>query len=694
VTDRRLQPDGAFAEWWRELFSVEGYDLQRVLAYGPGWETFEARVASGGEPVTLKVFTGLAAPDRRTRFLRAAERRASLKHPNLLAVQNFGETAGCAFLALELAACPSLAARLRTQALDPEECVDILFGVADAVEMAAQHGIITRDLAPDTILVHLLRGGLLGDLGIAQEVVGRIVIADDRLAYRSPEELRGEEIDLRASVYSLGAVAITALTRAPPHRNSRLRAGHRFTHGPLGLPKARPFLPREIHAVVTRAMAHAPEDRYANTSEFMRCMAHGLTASGEATRAAPPRRHAALGLGSTPPTLANGRARNVRPSASHRALRLRAFARLRAPVPYVARAGSITRGGRAGGPTLPWLRPRSAYHLSRASAVARGLWEGATTRAWPLVIRASRMTRDTAVSLGVRQWAAVAAALLALIATGAVGWLLAGGGGSVEPEASVAVNKGLRLQLPPGWTRGDRAEAVPAPAGAIVAYPPGDRGSGTIAFATGSSPGEMAERLLARTGSAPARLSVARSGSFGGWRYAPLRFGARAEGTGFVLPTTTGSIVVICYTSNPSGTGRLPFSCRRIAAGASPLSGRLVTVQAASPAGRDLTDSINQLRRRRAAALRRLTQAKRSEFQARVAGDLERAYFAAARAVAALPGERNELGRLTDALRRAGTAYGDLARAAALEDAPGYEAARVGIRAGEQGVRKALEGMK
>src|SRR5215207_2146429 len=93
---------------WRDQLRPRGFDLQRVLARGPGYVTFEARVVYGGESVALRIFPGHAGRERRERFQQALERRASLRHPHLLRVQSFGEAMGYPLLALELCEAPSL----------------------------------------------------------------------------------------------------------------------------------------------------------------------------------------------------------------------------------------------------------------------------------------------------------------------------------------------------------------------------------------------------------------------------------------------------------------------------------------------------------------------------------------------------------------------------------------------------------
>jgi hypothetical protein len=114
-------------------------------------------------------------------------------------------------------------------------------------------------------------------------------------------------------------------------------------------------------------------------------------------------------------------------------------------------------------------------------------------------------------------------------------------------------------------------------------------------------------------------------------------------------------------------------------------------VPAVSPATRALPATIERLRRRRAAALRRLGRATAPQRQARASGQLERAYLGAGRAVGESAGTGPELDHLRAALRRTAVAYGQLAEASAAGDATGYNAARKPIRHGERAVRRALD---
>src|SRR5215217_4976607 len=273
---------------WRDQLRPRGFDPQRVLTRGPGYLTFEARVVSGGESVALKIFPGYADRERRQRFQQALERRASLQHPNLLRVHSFGEAVGYPFLALEMSEAPSLSTRLRNGDLGLEECMSVLRGIARAVDAAARRGVVAREITPDAILVDPVRGGLIGDLGVAPEAVGPVpAMPDSQLPYCPPEELHRDPVDSSAGVYSIGAVLFTALTGARPFEVGYPRATLPVFFQPPTVRRWRPDLPRAIDRVVARAMARNPDARYRTARGLIQAGTMALSTAGRVSRPQP-----------------------------------------------------------------------------------------------------------------------------------------------------------------------------------------------------------------------------------------------------------------------------------------------------------------------------------------------------------------------------------------------------------------------
>ena len=208
----------------------------------------------------------------RGRLRLAVAARASTDHPNLIRAWAVGEGDGRLFVAFEPCPHPSLRELLAAARLEPTACARILDGAAAGVDALSQRTLVARDLTPERVLVDPERGGVLMDLGIPPELLRRVPLEQDpNLAFRSPEELERRPVDVRSGVYSLGAILFTALTGQPPDDYSSRVAG--------AYPRPsdqRAELSREVDAVVARAMAQNPAERYPNPEALARAAAAAL----------------------------------------------------------------------------------------------------------------------------------------------------------------------------------------------------------------------------------------------------------------------------------------------------------------------------------------------------------------------------------------------------------------------------------
>lgn len=207
----------------------------------------------------------------RERLRLAAAARAAIDHPNLIRAWPVGEGGGRLFVAFERSPHPSLTELLAAAPLEPTECARILDGAAAGVDALSQRALVARDLTPERVLVHPEHGGVLMDLGIPPELMRGVPLEQDPdLAFRSPEELERKPVDLRSAVYSLGAILLAALTALPPDR--------RMTVARARLSDRRATLAPEIDAVVARAMARDPSERFASAEALSGAAAAALGA--------------------------------------------------------------------------------------------------------------------------------------------------------------------------------------------------------------------------------------------------------------------------------------------------------------------------------------------------------------------------------------------------------------------------------
>jgi serine/threonine protein kinase len=202
------------------------YEILSPIGAGGMGEVYRARDSRLGRDVAIKVLPRAFSedPDRRARFEREARVLAALNHPHIAAIHGFEEAAGVGALVLELVEGPTLADRLRQGAVPVGEAIAIARQIAAGLESAHEKGIIHRDLKPANIKLTAGDGAVkLLDFGLAKALEPRadgdpsqsptLTSAGTRVgmilgtaAYMSPEQARGQALDKRTDIWSLGCV--------------------------------------------------------------------------------------------------------------------------------------------------------------------------------------------------------------------------------------------------------------------------------------------------------------------------------------------------------------------------------------------------------------------------------------------------------------------------------------------------------
>jgi tetratricopeptide (TPR) repeat protein len=251
-----------------------------------------------GRKVALKLLEPELADDERfrARFTKESRIAASLDHPNIVPIYEAGEQEGVLFIAMRYVEGTDLGRLIRDDgALPLDRAVTIVSQVGSALDAAHRRGLVHRDVKPSNILVGEDDHAYLTDFGL---IKGRE--ADTSLTksgqfmgsvdYAAPEQIMGQEIDGRADVYSLGCVLYECLSGEPPYpRHSEAAAlyAHLKEPPPSVTPK-RPELPPTIDAVVAKAMAKKPEDRYQAAGRLGEAAREALALSAAVSSTAPP----------------------------------------------------------------------------------------------------------------------------------------------------------------------------------------------------------------------------------------------------------------------------------------------------------------------------------------------------------------------------------------------------------------------
>ena len=218
----------------------------------------------------------LAEEASQTRFRNEAQIVAGLEHPAIVPLYEFGEEADKPFLVMRYMAGGSLKERLRGP-LPLVEIETILGRICPALDRSHQRGIIHRDIKPDNVLFDEDGLAYLADLGIARlaELNKTMTIAGTP-AYMSPEQVTGDRaLDGRSDIYALGVMLFQMLTGAPPYEAetpTQLMMKHVLEPVPNIL-DVNPALPLAADAIIRKAMAKSPDERFADCAALVQSLA-------------------------------------------------------------------------------------------------------------------------------------------------------------------------------------------------------------------------------------------------------------------------------------------------------------------------------------------------------------------------------------------------------------------------------------
>jgi eukaryotic-like serine/threonine-protein kinase len=271
---------GAAADGGLRLTTLDGryHVIDRIAAGGMG-EVFRARDAVLDREVAIKVLHRSLAGDQGfvERFRREARAAASLSHPNIVAVHDWGAVDGIYYMVMEYVRGRAVRDLLNTQGrLEPAQAADALRQTLLALEHAHRQGIVHRDVKPENILVTTDGVVKVADFGLARAYAdGRQTQAGTvtgTVQYLAPEQIRGEPADPRSDLYSLGIVGFELLTgRLPFTGETAMAIAYKHLSDRVPRPSAvMPDIPADMDAFVTSATERDRELRPESAAEMRR----------------------------------------------------------------------------------------------------------------------------------------------------------------------------------------------------------------------------------------------------------------------------------------------------------------------------------------------------------------------------------------------------------------------------------------
>ena len=261
----------------------ERYQIGGVLGRGGMAEVHKGRDLRLNREVAVKVLRSDLArdPSFQVRFRREAQAAASLNHPAIVAVYDTGEDrtamGATPYIVMEYVEGDTLRDVLRREGrLRPEKAMELAADICGALDFSHRNGIVHRDVKPGNVMITPDGAVKVMDFGIARAVSDSAATMTSTAAvigtaqYLSPEQARGEGVDARSDVYSLGCLLYELVTGAPPFTgDSPVSVAYQHVREDPRLPSSiNPAIPPELDAIVMKAMAKNPANRYQSAADM------------------------------------------------------------------------------------------------------------------------------------------------------------------------------------------------------------------------------------------------------------------------------------------------------------------------------------------------------------------------------------------------------------------------------------------
>jgi serine/threonine-protein kinase len=263
---------------------LAGFRIESLIGRGGMGVVYLAEQLRYGRKIALKILAPELAVDEafRERFELEWRTAAKLEHPNIVPVYEAGEADGVLYIAMRYVDGIDLNALLgREGRLSPARALGIVGQVGRALDAAHAQGLVHRDVKPGNILVAAESAGegehvYLTDFGVAKQArtqtgLTRTGLFIGTVDYAAPEQIEGKLLDGRTDLYALGCVLYQCMTGVLPYEKDS-EVAMLYAHlmePPPSLKAKRPELPDALDAVIVKALAKEPDDRYATCREFV-----------------------------------------------------------------------------------------------------------------------------------------------------------------------------------------------------------------------------------------------------------------------------------------------------------------------------------------------------------------------------------------------------------------------------------------
>lgn len=270
---------------------IKSYELQELIGEGGFGAVYRAHQQLIGREVAIKIILPHYAnrPEFIRRFETEAQLVARLEHPHIVPLYDYWREPSGAYLVMRWLRGGSVQELLdREGPLSLSYISRIVNQICEALVVAHRQGVIHRDLKPENILLDSDGNAYLSDFGIAKDLTGEGITQNDAIlgspAYLSPEQIQGDVVTPQSDIYTMGIVLYELLTGERPFKDAT-PATLMYKHLSESIPdirEANPVMNEEVNAVLQKATAKSPADRYADAVELARAFRMAANSANEA----------------------------------------------------------------------------------------------------------------------------------------------------------------------------------------------------------------------------------------------------------------------------------------------------------------------------------------------------------------------------------------------------------------------------